>query len=182
MITNNNFGIELFDHSIMRYEKLVIVGDMGKCIWSGTMNTIRYPAEGKRKIGAVTWSGKGISTHALYSGFNLSTFIKSLFETQDLEHEREERITFKEICYGEQALKLKSTVKVEGELSNKGWSFYYEPLDLLVSAPTIDECKEDFQEEFYVLYEEYAEEADEKLTKSAQELKRKLLNLVKVEP
>jgi len=63
-----------------------------------------------------------------------------------------------------------------GELLNRGekWSLYYEPLDIFVSAPTLDECKEYFQEEFFVLCEEYVEEADEKLTESARELKRRL--------
>jgi hypothetical protein len=93
---------------------------------------------------------------------------------------REERtFNFKEIYYGEQIIKLKSPIKVEGVLSGEGWSLYYEPLDIIVSAPTLAECKEDFQEELYVLYEEYVEEEDEKLTESARELKRKLLNMVK---
>jgi hypothetical protein len=96
--------------------------------------------------------------------------------------EREEGIPFKEIRYGEQTIKLKSPIKVEVVLSDERCSLYYEPLDILVSAPTLSECEEDFQEEFNVLYEEYAEETDEKLTESAQELKRTLLNLVKVEP
>ncbi len=96
-----------------------------------------------------------------------------------------ERVTFKEICYAENAIKLKVPIKtnVEKELLNTGekWSLYYEPLDIFVSAPTLDECKEDFQEEFFVLCEEYAEEGDENLTESARELKRRLLNLVAVE-
>jgi hypothetical protein len=94
---------------------------------------------------------------------------------------KEEILTFKEFCYGEKILKLKSPIKVEGVLSKERWTIYYEPLDILVSAPTLDECKEDFQEEFYVLYEEYAEEVDEKLTESARELKRELSSLVMAE-
>ncbi|MCW7072113.1 MAG: hypothetical protein OCU12_07305 [Methanophagales archaeon] len=100
--------------------------------------------------------------------------------------QREESVIFGEICYAGEIIKLKSQIKMraEEELSDSGLglgagcSLYYEPLDIFVSAPTLDECKEDFQEEFFVLCEEYAKEGDENLTESARELKRKLLNLV----
>jgi hypothetical protein len=96
--------------------------------------------------------------------------------------ELQRRETFNEIRYGEQIIKLKSPINVEWMLSEEGYSFYYEPLDISVSAPTLDECEEDFQEEFYVLYKVYAKEVDEKLTEGARELKRRILNLVLVEP
>lgn len=110
-------------------------------------------------------------------------------EWQRPKPQREESVIFGEICYAGEIIKLKSPIKMrrEEELSDsglglgEGCSLYYEPLDIFVSAPTLDECKEDFQEEFFVLCEEYVEEADENLTESARELKRKLLNLVAVE-
>ena len=102
-------------------------------------------------------------------------------ENDWLKPEREKIIMFKEICYGEQIIKLKSPIKIEAVSSDEEFSLHYEPLDILVSAPTLDECEEDFQEELNVLYEEYAEEADEKLTESARELKSKLLNLVEAD-
>lgn len=96
--------------------------------------------------------------------------------------ELQRRETFNEIRHGEQIIKLKSPINVEWMLSEEGYSLYYEPLDISVSAPTLDECEEDFQEEFNVLYGVYAKEVDEKLTVGARELKRKILNLVLVEP
>lgn len=96
--------------------------------------------------------------------------------------ELQRRESFNEIRYGEQIIKLKSPINVEWMLAEEGYSLYYEPLDISVSAPTLDECEEDFQEEFNVLYEVYAKEVDERLTEGARELKRKILNLVLVEP
>jgi hypothetical protein len=75
---------------------------------------------------------------------------------------------------------MKSPIQVEGELSSEGWIFYYKPLDILVNAPTLDECIDDFQEEFFVLYEAYAEERDENLTEGARQLKRKLLEMIEM--
>ncbi len=89
-----------------------------------------------------------------------------------------ERITFKEICCENDILKRKSPIQVEGELSSEGWIFYYKPLDILVNAPTLDSAREDFQEEFCLLYGAYAKEIDEKLTEGAQRLKRKLIDMV----
>jgi len=86
-------------------------------------------------------------------------------------------VTFREITYRDQILKLKSPINVEGVLSDDGCSLYYEPLDIFISAFTLDECEEDFQEVLDFLFEQYAMEADENLTEGAQELKRKLLEL-----
>ena len=101
-------------------------------------------------------------------------------KTPLLETPIKERITFKEICCEENILKLKSPIQIEGELSSEGRIFYYKPLDILVNAPTLDECMEDFQEEFYLLYETYAKERDEKLTEVARQLKRKLTDMIEM--
>jgi len=101
-------------------------------------------------------------------------------KTSLLEIPVKERITFKDICCETETLKLKSPIQVEGKLSSEGWIFYYKPLNILVNASTLDECVEDFQEEFFVLYEAYAKEADEKLTEGAKRLKRILLDMTEI--
>ncbi|MGB2842590.1 MAG: hypothetical protein WBC40_08985 [Halobacteriota archaeon] len=143
------------------------VGEMGT-------HTIRIGELSRKEIERDT---KKISTEAgVYVNANLRIDFPTNAEPYN------ERVTFKEICYGEKILKLKFPIEAEGMLSGEGHSLYYEPLNISVSAPTLDECEEDFQEEFNVLYEVYAKEVNEKLTKGAQELKRKILNLVMVEP
>ena len=75
---------------------------------------------------------------------------------------------FNEICYGKQTLTLKSPINAEWMLSEDEYSLYYEPLDISVFAPTMDECVEDFQEELDILYKVYAKEIAEKLSEGAQ--------------
>lgn len=116
---------------------------------------------------------KGISTEAgAYANANSVIDIPN-----NVEPYKRVRVSFKEICYGDQIIKLKSPIKIEAMSSDAGFSLYYKPLDILVSAPTLDECEEDLQEELDVLYEEYAKEADENLTESARKLKSELLSL-----
>jgi len=103
---------------------------------------------------------------------------KPAVENISITEEREKIITFGEIFYDKQRIKLKSPITVRGVVADKVCSIYFEPLDIFVSSPTLDDCVEDFQEALYVLYEEYAREVDEKLTNGARELKRKLLELV----
>jgi len=103
---------------------------------------------------------------------------KRTSENRTIAREREKHIRFKEIFYGEQRIKLKSPITVKGVVADKICSLYYAPLDIVVSSPTLAECEDDFQEVFYVLYEEYAREVDDKLSEGARELKRKLLDLV----
>jgi hypothetical protein len=181
---NNTPAIEFLDYSTVETDmsKVAIVGGRDQGMWRGSKNTI-IRSEGKRKIGTITWRTREICTHALFQKNILGTydirFIKASDknEISDLGLETVERITFKEIICGEQIIKLKNPIMVEAIFSEERYSLYYEPLDILISAPTLDECKKDFHEEFSILYQVYAKEVDEKLTEAAKELKRNLLSL-----
>ena len=87
-------------------------------------------------------------------------------------------ITFNEIRYGGHLFKLKVPIKVEAELSTEGWIQYHEELCILAVAPTMEECIDEFEEYFYVLWEEYVNKKDDELTDSGQALKYKLLDIV----
>ena len=89
-----------------------------------------------------------------------------------------EIISFNKICYGKHLFKLKLPIRVEAELSTEGWILYHEELRILAVAPTIDECIDEFQEYFYVLWEEYVNKSDDELTDGGQALKYKLLDIV----
>ena len=91
---------------------------------------------------------------------------------------RREIITFNKIGYGKHLFKLKLPIRVEAEPSTEGWILYHEELRILAVAPTIDECIDEFQEYFYVLWEEYVNKSDDELTDGGQVLKHKLLDLV----
>ena len=91
---------------------------------------------------------------------------------------RREIITFNKICYGKHLVKLKLSIRIEAELSTEGWILYHEELGILAVAPTIDECIDEFQEYFYVLWEEYINKSDDELTVGGQALKYELLDIV----
>jgi len=144
----------------------------------GTLN------KGKRKKERIiNWKGSEMRDYPIRMG-ELSTEAGAYANANsvidilnNVEPYKRVRVSFKEICYGDQIIKLKSPIKIEAMSSDAGFSLYYKPLDILVSAPTLDECEEDLQEELDVLYEEYAKEADENLTESARKLKSELLSL-----
>lgn len=202
---NNNRTFEFIGHSTMGRERsgLVIAEDMERSAWRGARDAATIEGalhRGKRKEERkIIWKGGEMGTYVIsiceLSGKGigrdtkgLSTEAGAYVNTNQLidlptnvKLYKWERVTFKEISFGEQIIKLKSPIKIEAVPSDEGFSLYYKPLDILVSAPTLDECEEDFQEEFNVLYKAYAEEADEKLTEGARELKSKLLSLVKAD-
>ena len=97
--------------------------------------------------------------------------------TPSMVSQSEEIMNFNKIYYDKE-IKLRTPIEIKPKLSNQRYTFHYESLDIIVSAPTLEECKEDFQEELDVLYEIIAREDDEKLIKSAQIIKRKLLTLI----
>jgi len=90
----------------------------------------------------------------------------------------EEIMNFNKIHYEDKEIKLRTPIEIKLKLSNQRYILHYEPLGIILSAPTVEECKEDFQEELDVLYEVIAREDDENLITSAQILKRKLLNMI----
>jgi hypothetical protein len=89
-----------------------------------------------------------------------------------------EIITFNTISYGKHLFKLKLPIKIEAEPSTEGWILYHDELRILAAAPTIKECIAEFQEYFYVLWEEYVNKSDDELTNGGQALKYKLLDIV----
>jgi hypothetical protein len=93
--------------------------------------------------------------------------------------ELREEIIFEKIRYEDKELKLKSPIRVGKRLSAEGWVLCYDDLDIFAIAPALAKCKEDFQEEFYALYEIYAREKDENLTEGARLLKRRILDMIK---
>ncbi|HJH31476.1 MAG TPA: hypothetical protein C5S50_04710 [Methanosarcinaceae archaeon] len=54
-----------------------------------------------------------------------------------------------------------------------------EELDIFLVSPDIEQLKEDFEEEFFVMWDVYSKESDEKLTENARRIKYKILSFVK---
>ncbi len=56
---------------------------------------------------------------------------------------------------------------------------YYEDLDILIVAPDAEQFIKDFQEEIFVMWQVYAKEPDEKLTRKARDIKYRILDYIK---
>lgn len=100
-------------------------------------------------------------------------------ETKAKCEEIKEEVHLEKIRYKNEVLDLKSPMRVGKRLVDEGWVLCYDDLDIHVVAPTLDECKEDLQEVFYLLYEIYAKEKDENLAEGARLLKRRILGMIK---
>lgn len=54
-----------------------------------------------------------------------------------------------------------------------------EDLGIFSSSTKLDECMKDFQKEVVFVFNEYGKEDDDRLTKDAKELKRRILRYIK---
>lgn len=199
MNTNNNSVGEFIGHSTGEREKyeLITAEDTERSEWVEAMNATTIPSMpqvGKiKKASEIYWRERGMDTYAIRMKKNksyveeignFSQFImlrpinyRSNY-TLSMVSQSEEIMNFNKIYYEDKEIKLRTPIEIKPKLSNQRYTFHYELLDIIVSAPTLEECKEDFQEELDVLYEVIAREDDEKLIKSAQIIKRKLLTLI----
>lgn len=145
--------------------------------WVGVATTpISQPKEINKEFEDISWEKEEIGT---FSQFIIPRSINYRNNyTLSMVSRREEIMNFNKIRYEDKEIKLRTPIEIKPKLSNQRYTLHYEPLDIIVSAPTQEVCKEDFQEELDVLYEVIAREDDENLIKSAQIIKRKLLNLI----
>lgn len=88
-------------------------------------------------------------------------------------------LSFEKIMWDKYTIQLDHELSVQVSFIDGLWKGYYEDLGIFVVAPDVGQCKNDFQEEFCMLWEEYANETDDGLTLDAQRLKYKLLDLAK---
>jgi len=90
-----------------------------------------------------------------------------------------EKLFFGKIAWDGYSFQLNQEISLLLSFTEGCWEGRCEELDIFVSSADSEECIRDFQEEFYVLWEEYANEDDENLTADAMELKYKILGLIK---
>lgn len=90
-----------------------------------------------------------------------------------------EKLFFEKIEWDSYSFQMNREISLQLSFSEGLWEGICEELKIFVSSADSEECIRDFQEEFYVLWEEYANEDDENLTADARELKYKILALVK---
>ena len=91
---------------------------------------------------------------------------------------RKKKIKFTQLEHNGSTVKLQKPLTVEIQKYGEGYILTYEELEIFSIGETVEECKELFQEEFFVLIEMYMV-PDEELTVKAIKLKRKLEAILK---
>lgn len=114
--------------------------------------------------------------------FSYKSAINSLISFFNLRKKNEyinQIISFGKIEWDNYNIQLKYPIEITIQNIDGFWEGYYEDLDIYIVASDAEQFKKDFQEEFFVMWQVYANEPDEKLTKKAREIKYKILNSIK---
>lgn len=179
MNTDNNSVGGFTGHSTGEREKyeLVTAEDTERSEWVEGMNTTTlmsmFHVERIKKVSEIY----GEDAYAIMIKKSKSYNYRNNY-TLSMLSQSEEIMNFNKIHYEDKEIKLRTPIEIKPKLSNQRYILHYEPLGIILSTSTREECKEDFQEELDVLYEVIARENDENLITSAQILKRKLLNMI----
>jgi len=100
------------------------------------------------------------------------------YTSRGFEREIYEPIPLKTVHWEMNTLTLREPVMLRPFYSNGNWNIENEDLGIMVVAPSLDQCLLDFQEEFFILWTEYAQAPDETLTEDAKDLKHRIRALV----
>jgi hypothetical protein len=106
--------------------------------------------------------------------------INNLFnitKKENLEHTNS--LFFDEVKCGKNRIQLKHNIAIDVVYTDDYLEGQNEELNIFLAAHDIEQLRSDFQEEFFVMWDVYSKEPDEKLTKKAKEIKDTILNLVK---
>ena len=137
------------------------------------------PFESKKVIGIAS------TLEYSYSSFNLQNYRTTYGSNYGLnpqekinELEKPKTFSFKGIRWKNFSFELKYPIDVTRTFRDGFWTVYDEELEILAIAPDMEQCKKDFQEEFCILWEEYANTPDNELSLDGQKLKYKLREVV----
>lgn len=116
-----------------------------------------------------------------YNIFNLQNYGSTYelnYQKKINELENSKTFLFKGIRWKNFLFKLNHPIDVTRTFRDGLWTLYDERLEILVIASDLEQCKKDFQEEFCILWEEYANTPDDKLSLDGQKLKYKLREII----
>jgi len=112
------------------------------------------------------------------ASLNENGVIVSLDEVYDVTPVELGPVRFRTITTGSKKYVLKKPISVEFNYLESQWSYEYPPLGIIACATKRGEALAQFHEEFDFLWNEYAQESDDKLTPDAQDIKRRMSDLV----
>jgi len=85
---------------------------------------------------------------------------------------------FEKIVWDNHKIQLKNSISLDIAFNGDFWEGSNEELGIFLAAFNIQKLEEEFQEEFFVMWDVYSKKPDEKLTEKAKEIKYKILDLV----
>jgi len=106
----------------------------------------------------------------------------SFFNLRKKNEDINQIISFEKIEWDNYCIQLKYPIEITIQIIDGFWEGYYEDLDIYIIAQDAEQFKKDFQEEFFVMWQVYANEPDEKLTRKARDIKYKILDSIKGVP
>jgi hypothetical protein len=90
-----------------------------------------------------------------------------------------EKVSFDSVKVKGKTLKFTEPIIAEVSYSDNMYSCQNKEFDIVTAAPKLADCLKSFEEELRFIWNEYAQESDDKLTEDAKELKTKMLNRIK---
>ena len=87
--------------------------------------------------------------------------------------------TFEKIKWENHQIQLERPIEINLNFVGDLWECSNDEFDIFLVAPDIEQLKKDFEEEFFVMWNVYSKESDEKLTEKARRIKYKVLSFVK---
>jgi len=117
----------------------------------------------------------------LYKIFNLKNYGSTYelnYQKKINEWENSKTFLFRGIRWKKILLELKHPINVTRTFRDGLWTLYDERLEIMAIASDLEQCKKEFQEEFCILWEEYANTPDDKLSLDGQKLKYKLRKII----
>lgn len=118
---------------------------------------------------------------ALAYGNNYHRYRKSMdsfFNIPDQPSSQINPLYFGKIEWGAYKFSLKNKLGVEINFSEGMWEAENKELDIFIVADDINELKEAFQEEFFVMWQVYSHESDEHLTTKARKIKENIIGVI----
>ncbi len=96
----------------------------------------------------------------------------------DVQTSQIKSIYFDEINWEQYSFQLVSQLKLDIEFTENMWKGENEELEIFLVEDSINDLKSIFQEEFFVMWQVYSQEPDEKLTNKAKQIKNKIMNII----
>lgn len=86
---------------------------------------------------------------------------------------------FENIKWENHHIQLERPIDINLNFAGDLWECSNEELDIFLVASDIEQLKKDFEEEFFVMWDVYSKESDDKLTEKARQIKYNILSFVK---